>query len=279
MVVDVDWERFFDRVNHDILMDRLSKRIQDQAVLRLIRRYLQAGILLHGVAQERFEGTPQGGPLSPLLSNVLLDEVDQPLERRGHKFVRYADDCNVYVKSHRAGQRVRASLKRCYAKLRLKINPAKTAVAAVWGRKFLGYCLWATSKGEARFAVAKEAVHRYKQRIRALTRRQTGRSLAQIALELQRYMPGWKAYFPLAHTPRVWRSLDEWLRHRLRAIHLKHGQRGTTAFRELRALGADVDTAASIASGLRRWWYSSALSLNRILTIAYFDKLGVPKLC
>ena len=138
------------RVNHDILMDRLAKRIADKAVLKLIRRYLEAGFLAHGVVLERFEGTPQGGPLSPLLANVLLDEVDRELERRGHKFVRYADDCNVYVKSMRAGHRLMAGLKRCYGRLRLRINETKSAVACVWGRKFLGYCFWITSQGEVR---------------------------------------------------------------------------------------------------------------------------------
>jgi RNA-directed DNA polymerase len=146
VVVDVDLEKFFDRVNHDILMDRLAKRIADKAVLRLIRHYLNAGIMANGVMQMRVEGTPQGGPLSPLLVNVLLDEVDQALERKGHKFVRYADDCNVYVKSERAGQRVLDGLRTCYAKLRLKVNETKTAVASVWGRKFLGYKLWAAPK-------------------------------------------------------------------------------------------------------------------------------------
>lgn len=155
-VVDVDLEKFFDRVNHDILMDRLAKRIADKRVLRLIRRYLQAGIMMHGVCSERVEGTPQGGPLSPLLANVLLDEVDRELERRGHRFVRYADDCNVYVRSRRAGERVLQGLRDCYAKLALKVNESKTAVASVWGRKFLGYCLWAY-KGEAKRAVAKPA--------------------------------------------------------------------------------------------------------------------------
>ena len=154
VVVDVDLEKFFDRVNHDILMDRLSKRIADNRVLRLVSRYLQAGILAHGVHSERFEGTPQGGPLSPLLANVLLDDVDRELERRGHKFVRYADDCNVYVRSRRAGERVLQGLRGCYAKLALKVNESKTAVAEVWGRKFLGYCFWRTPQGEVRLCTS-----------------------------------------------------------------------------------------------------------------------------
>jgi len=279
IVVDVDLEKFFDRVNHDILMDRLAKRIADKAVLRLIRRYLVAGILEHGVAQERVEGTPQGGPLSPLLANVLLDEVDRELERKGHKFVRYADDCNVYVKSARAGHRVLAGLRRCYAKLRLKVNETKTAVASVWGRKFLGYRFWAAPQGAVRRAVAKEALQRYQQRIRHITRRQSGRNMAQIAWDLQGYMPGWKAYFGLSQTPRVWRELDEWLRHRLRAVQLNRWRHGDTTFRALRSLGAPASLAQSIAGHGGRWWARSASGMNRVLTIAHFDRLGVPRLC
>lgn len=279
VVVDVDLEKFFDRVNHDILMDRLAKRIADKAVLRLIRRYLEAGILAHGVVMERSEGTPQGGPLSPLLANVLLDEVDRELERRGHKFVRYADDSNLYVRSMRAGLRVLAGLRRCYAKLRLKVNETKTAVAPVWGRKFLGYCFWATSKGEVRRAVAEAAVRRYQQRIRHLTRRQSGRSMVEIVQALRDYMPGWKQYYHLAQTPKVWRELDEWLRHRLRAVQLKRWRHGITTYRALRALGASAQLAQSVAGHGGRWWGQSATGLNRVLTVAYFDRLGVPRLC
>lgn len=275
-VVDVDLEKFFDRVNHDILMDRLAKRIADKPVLRLIRRYLQAGILAHGVHSQRMEGTPQGGPLSPLLANVLLDEVDRELERRGHKFVRYADDCNVYVRSRKAGERVLQALRGCYARLALKVNESKTAVAQVWGRKFLGYCFWAY-KDEAKLAVAKPALDKLRERIRQLTCRTRGRSLEQIAHDLRAYVPGWKAYFRLAQTPRVMRELDQWLRHRLRAVQLKQWRRGTTAYRELRKLGARADEALCIAGNLRRWWHTSALGLNRLLPIAYFDRLGVPK--
>lgn len=279
VVVDVDLEKFFDRVNHDILMDRVAKRIADKAVLRLIRGYLQAGIMAHGVVQQRHEGTPQGGPLSPLLANVLLDEVDRELERRGHKFVRYADDCNVYVKSIKAGQRVLQGMKRCYAKLRLKVNEAKTAVVSVWNRKFLGYCVWAAPKGEVKLAVAQEARQRYQQRIRQITRRQTGRSIAQIVQDLREFVPGWKAYFRLAHTPKVWLGLDEWMRHRLRAIHLKHWGRPAAVRRELRALGASEDTGKQVAANVRRWWRNSAGAINRVLTKAYFDRLGAPRLC
>ncbi len=278
VVVDVDLEKFFDRVNHDVLMDRLAKRIGDQAVLRLIRRYLEAGIMDQGVVIERYEGTPQGGPLSPLLANVLLDEVDRALERRGHRFVRYADDCNVYVRSQRAGERVLEGLRKLYDRLHLKVNEAKTAVAGAYGRKFLGYCLWRSARGEVKRAVAGKTLETFKQRIRQLTRRTCGRSLAEVAEELRRYVPGWKAYFQLAQTPRVFRELDEWLRHRLRALQLKHWRRGTTIYRELRALGAAPDHAARVAGNARRWWHNSRLELNRILPIAYFDRLGVPRL-
>jgi len=276
VVVDVDLEKFFDRVNHDILMDRLAKRIADKRVLRLIRRYLQAGVLAHGVHSERFEGTPQGGPLSPLLANVLLDEVDRELERRGHKFVRYADDCNVYVRSRKAGERVLQALRGCYARLALKVNEAKTAVAEVWGRKFLGYCFWAY-KNEAKRAVATPALEKMRERIRQLTRRTRGRSLEQIAADLRDYVPGWKAYFRLAQTPKVMRELDEWLRHRLRAVQLKQWRRGTTMFRELRRLGASVDLAARIAGNAQRWWRNSHLRVNMLMPVAYFDRLGVPR--
>jgi RNA-directed DNA polymerase len=275
-VVDVDLEKFFDRVNHDILMERLARRIADKRVLALIRLYLQAGILANGVSIERHEGTPQGGPLSPLLANVLLDEVDRELERRGHCFVRYADDCNVYVGSRKAGERVLRALRSRYARLRLKVNEAKTAVAEVWGRKFLGYCFWRWGD-EVRRAVAAQALLKMRQRIRVLTRRTRGRSLEQIAQDLGDYVPGWKNYFRLAQTPKVMHGLDKWLRHRLRAIQLKQWRRGTTIFRELKRLGADDDSARRVAGNARSLWRDSRLALNRLLPNAYFDRLGVPR--
>lgn len=278
VVVDVDLEKFFDHINHDVLMDRLSKRIADRAVLRLIRRYLEAGIMKGGVVMERYEGTPQGGPLSPLLANVLLDEVDRELERRGHRFARYADDCNVYVRTQRAGERVLAGLRKCYARLRLKVNEAKTAVARVFGRKFLGYSLWVGPGKEVKLAVAAKALEAYKTRIRQLTRRACGRSLEEVAEQLRGFVPGWKAYFQLAQTPGVFRELDQWVRHRLRALQLKHWRRGKTMYRELRALGASESDARVVAANSRRWWHNSCLALNRILPIAYFDKLGIPRL-
>ncbi len=278
VVVDVDLERFFDRVHHDVLMDRLAKRLADKAVLRLIRRYLEAGILGKGVVTERYEGTPQGGPLSPLLANVLLDEVDRELERRGHRFVRYADDCNVYVRSRRTGERVLEGLRKLYDRLHLKVNEAKTAVAEAFGRKFLGYCLWQSSGAEVKRAVADKAIDTFKARIRQLTRRNRGRSLNQVAHDLRGYIPGWKTYFRLAQTPRVFRELDEWLRHRLRALQLKHWRRSTTTYRELLALGASETDALRIAANSRRWWCNSRLALNRVMPIAHFDRLGVPRL-
>ena len=278
VVVDVDLEKFFDRVNHDVLMDRLAKRIDDKAVLRLIRRYLEAGVLCNGVVMERFEGTPQGGPLSPLLANVLLDEVDRELEKRGHRFVRYADDCNVYVRSPRAGERVLDGLRKLYDRLHLKVNEAKTAVASAYGRKFLGYCLWRAAGNVVKRAVAGKALDTLKQRIRQITRRTRGRNLSEVAEELRRYLPGWKAYFGLAQTPRRFRALDEWLRHRLRALQLKHWRRGTTMYRQLREMGASPAQAAQVAGNARRWWHNSRLELNRLMPIAYFDRLGVPRL-
>lgn len=278
VVVDVDLEKFFDRVNHDVLMDRFAKRIADKAGLRLVRRYLAAGILSNGVVMERYEGTPQGGPLSPLLANVLLDEVDRELERRGHRFVRYADDCNVYVRSRKAGERVLAVLRRRYDRLHLKVNESKTAVASVFGRTFLGYCLWVGPRGEVKRAVADKAIATYKRRIRQITRRRVGCSLSEVVEELKRYLPGWKAYFRLAQTPRVFRRLDEWLRHRLRALQLKHWRRGKTMYRELMALGAPAGAARRIAANSRRWWHNSRLAMNAVMPIAYFDRLGVPRL-
>jgi RNA-directed DNA polymerase len=278
VVVDVDLSKFFDRVNHDILIDRLRKRINDAGAIRLIRAYLISGIMDHGVVQSRHEGTPQGGPLSPLLANVLLDEVDKELERRGHCFARYADDANVYVRSVRAGQRVMALLRRCYAKLHLLVNESKSAVGSVFGRKFLGYSLWRASGGEVKRKVADKPLMAFKQRIRELTGRSGGRSMSDVVAKLRSYMLGWKGYFRLAQTPKVWRTLDEWLRHRLRAIQLKYWKRGTTMYRELLKLGAAPSVAKQVAANSRRWWRNSDRLLKTVLTIAYFDRLGVPRL-
>jgi RNA-directed DNA polymerase len=278
VVVDVDLSKFFDRVNHDILIDRLRKGVNDTGVIRLVRTYLNAGIMDGGVVIERDEGTPQGGPLSPLLANVLLDEVDRELERRGHSFVRYADDCNVYVRSRKAGERVMALLKRRYDQLHLKINESKSAVTSAFGRKFLGYELWMAPKGEVKRAVSKKALETFRQRIREFTQRSGGCSISQVIDRLRSYVLGWRAYFGLAQTQGVLRKLDEWTRHRLRAIHLKHWRRGVTIFRELVNLGAKPKVAQLVAANSRRWWHNSALALNNVLTIAYFDRLGMPRL-
>ena len=278
IVVDVDLEKFFDRVNHDILMDRLAKRIGDKRILTLVRRYLQAGIMAGGDVLDRLEGTPQGSPLSPLLANVLLDEVDKELERRGHKFARYADDCNVYVRSQRAGERVLGSLRRLYAPLHLKVNETKTAVGPAFGRKFLGYCFRRGSNNTVKTAVAPKALKSFKQRIREITRRSAGRSLTAVAEQMRRYMPGWKSYFRLAETPKTFKDLDSWTRHRLRAVQLKHWKRGGTVYREVLNLGATQEEAVTIARGCRRWWHQSHSLLNKVLTVSYFDSLGVPRL-
>lgn len=278
VVVDVDLEKFFDRVNHDILLDRLQKRIGDAGVIQLIRAYLNSGIMSEGVVQQRYQGTPQGGPLSPLLANVLLDEVDKELERRGHCFARYADDCNVYVRSRRAGERVMALLRRLYAGLRLTVNETKSAVASALGRKFLGFELWAAPKGVVKRAVASKPMATFKQRIRQLTRRSGGRSMEEVVQRLRPYLSGWKAYFGLSQTPRVWRALDEWLRHRIRAIQLKHWRHGTTIYRELRSLGAPERVARRVAGNSRCWWRNSAKLLNSVLTVAHFDRMGLPRL-
>jgi RNA-directed DNA polymerase len=277
-VVDVDLSKFFDRVNHDILIDRLRKRVNDAGVIRLVRAYLNAGIMDGGVMVERGQGTPQGGPLSPLLANVLLDEVDRMLERQGHRFARYADDCNVYVRSQKAGERVMALLKRRYDKLHLKINESKSAVTKASGRKFLGFELWITPKGEVKRAVSKKALETFRQKIRQLTRRSGGRSIAEVIEGLRDYVLGWKAYFGLAQTPTVWHDLDKWMRHRMRAIHLKHWCHTARIYQELLKLGAKRWIALQVAGNSCRWWHNSRLGLNSVLTIAYFDRLGMPRL-
>ena len=279
IVVDVDLEKFFDRVNHDILMDRVRKRIGDDGVCRLVRAYLNAGIMDGGVVVERHEGTPQGGPLSPLLANLLLDEVDKALEARGHCFVRYADDCNVYVHSRRAGERVMQLLRRLYGRLHLRINESKSAVASVFtGRKFLGFSFWMAPKGVVKRRVARKAVMAFRQRVRWLTRRSGGRSMQQVIDGLRPLLVGWRTYFGLAQTTGIWRELDEWIRHRLRAIQLRQWKRGKTMFRELCAMGASTEVARKVAANSRRWWHNSAMLLNSVLTLSWFDSLGLPRL-
>jgi group II intron reverse transcriptase/maturase len=277
-VVDVDLEKFFDRVNHDVLMGRLAKRIDDKRMLRLIRRYLEAGMMADGVVIERHEGTPQGGPLSPLLANVLLDEVDRELERTGHRFVRYADDCNVYVQSQRAGERVMGRLTKLYGKLQLKINAEKSAVAPVFERQFLGFAFWVGPGGKVRRRVAKKALRAMKDKVREITGRNGGRSLSCVVAALARYLAGWREYFGQAETPGIFRELDGWIRRRLRMLQLKQWKHGPTAFRELRARGVPYDTAAGIAHGLRRWWHNASHRAHVAFPNRYYDELGLPRL-
>jgi group II intron reverse transcriptase/maturase len=277
-VVDVDLEKFFDRVNHDVLMGRLAKRIADKRMLRLIRRYLEAGVMAYGVVIERHDGTPQGGLLSPVLANVLLDEVDRELEKRGHAFVRFADDCNVYVRSRRAGERVMVFLRKQYGRLRLRVNEEKSAVARVITRQFLGIAFWRGPGGKLRRRVADRALEAMKDRVREITGRSRGRSVRQVVEELRRYLTGWKAYFRMAETPRVFRSLDEWIRHRLRQIYLKQWKTAAAAYRELRSRGASEALAKRVGVRCQRWWYHSTHTVHVVLTNRHFDELGVPRI-
>ncbi len=278
VVVDVDLEKFFDRVNHDVLMGKLSARTEDKRMLGLIRRYLEAGIMANGVVMERGEGTPQGGPLSPLLANVLLDEVDKELEKRGHAFVRYADDCNVYVRSTRAGDDVMKTLRRLYGRLRLRVNEAKSAVARPWDRKFLGYSFWVAPGRKVKRRVAPKALAAMKDRVREITARNGGRSMDRVIEELRSYLRGWKEYFRLAETPRVLSDLDEWIRHRLRLVQLKQWKRGKTIYRQMKRLGANEDAARGVAGNSRRWWKNSSKLLGIALPMSYYDRKGVPRL-
>jgi group II intron reverse transcriptase/maturase len=278
VVVDVDLEKFFDRVSHDVLMGRLDKRVEDKRMLGLIRRYLKAGIMANGVVMERYEGTPQGGPLSPLLANVLLDEVDKELEQRGLSFVRYADDLNVYVKSWRAGEDAMGTLRCLYARLRLQINEAKSAVARPWDRKFLGYSFWVAPGRKVKRRVAAKALEAMKQRIRELTARSGGKSMKTVFAEVRGYLSGWKQYFRLSDTPGVFKDLDQWIRHRLRMGQLRQWKRGRTIYREMKRLGATEDAALRVASNSRRWWRNSGGLLNTALPTSYYDRMGVPRL-
>jgi group II intron reverse transcriptase/maturase len=278
-VVDVDLEAFFDRVNHDVLMGRLARRIADKRLLRLVRRYLESGIMANGVVMERHEGTPQGGPLSPLLANVLLDDVDQELERRGHAFVRYADDCNVYVRSERSGERVMDGLRKLYGKLRLKVNETKSAVGRACDRKFLGFGFWRGPGGEVKKRVAPQALEKMKARVRSITKRARGGSMKSVTAELGVYLRGWKEYFRLAQTPKKFRLMDGWIRRRLIAVQLAHWKHGTRAYGRLRALGASDRLARQAAANLRRWWRTTTNgALNTAFPARYFERYGVPSL-
>jgi group II intron reverse transcriptase/maturase len=256
-VVDIDLEKCFDRINHDILMGRIARRISDKRILRLIRLYLQAGIMVNGVVQERYEGTPQGGPLSPLLSNILLDELDKELERRGHQFCRYADDCNIYVRSERAGKRVMDSTERFLAKkLKLKVNRQKTAVAKPQERKFLGFSF--TSGREPKIKLSDKAAKSVKSRIKKITRRSRGISLLQVIKELSEYLRGWLGYYRIIETPSVLRDLDSWIRRRLRCYVMKQWiKQCHTRYQGLRALGVSDWGARPVAASRRGPWAMS----------------------
>ena len=276
-VVDVDLERFFDRVNHDVLMGRLAKKIEDKRMLKILRGFLNSGVMLNGVVLDQEEGTPQGGPLSPLLANVLLDEVDKLLEARGHRFVRYADDCNVYVQSERAGQRVMESMRKELAKLRLRINEAKSAVDRPWNRRFLGFTF--TRGREPRRRVSQRAVDKAKDRIRELTNRNRGAAIKTVVKELTSYLRGWKQYFGICQVPHARRDLDGWIRRRLRLLQMKQWKRGSTAYPRLVAMGAKEDAARDTAKNLRRWWYAAnSPGAEQALPVDHFEALGLPRL-
>ncbi len=270
-VVDVDLERFFDRVNHDVLMGKLAKKIADRRMLAVLRRFLDAGIMVNGVVIEREDGTPQGGPLSPLLANVMLDDIDQILEARGHRFVRYADDCNVYVRSRRAGERVMALLRRELARLRLRINDAKSAVDRPSKRKFLGF----TFRG-SRVRISYQAIEKMKGRVRELTNRNRGAALPTVVQELTEYLRGWMGYFGICEVAASREGLDPWIRSRLRLLQLKQWIRGRTAYRRLIALGVPEPAAIHTARHVRRWWFAAHSPGAKIaMPPAYFTRLGL----
>ena len=277
-VVDIDLEKFFDRVNHDILMGLVANRVTDRRLLRLIRCFLTAGVLAEGLVGPTEEGTPQGGPLSPLLSNLMLDVLDRELEKRGHRFVRYADDCNIYVRSRRAGERVMASVEQFLTTcLKLRINAMKSAVAPPSTRKFLGFSYTAGPSPKRRIAPA--ALARLKARVRELTRRTTGASLARIVEDLSRYLIGWRGYFGVCETPSVLQRVDEWIRRRLRAVAWKQWKRGRTRFAELRRRGVGSDLAARTAGSTHGpWRLSNSPALAIALPTASLSSLGLPSL-
>jgi RNA-directed DNA polymerase len=276
--VDIDLEKFFDRVNHDILMGLVAKRVTDKRILKLTRGFLTAGVLADGLVNPPEEGTPQGGPLSPLLSNLMLDVLDKELEKRGHRFARYADDCNIYVRSQRAGERVLASIERFLAKrLKLRINKAKSAVAKPNVRKFLGFSF--TRSEQPRRRIAPQALARFKSRVQELTQRTRGASLGQIVKELSVYLVGWRGYFGFCETPSVLRILDQWLRRRLRAIAWKQWRRGRTRFAELRRRGVGRDLAAQTAGNPHGpWRLSNSPALTIALPNAFLGSLGLSSL-
>jgi RNA-directed DNA polymerase len=273
-VVDMDLEKFFDRVNHDKLMSKVNERVADQQVRLLIRRFLRSGVQHNGKLARTEEGTPQGGPLSPLLANLLLDEFDREMEHRGHRFVRYADDCNIYVRSKRAGSRVLKSVSRCLSsKLKLSVNEAKSAVDRPWKRQFLGFTF--SSRMNRRISI--KSIKRFKDRVREITGRVRGKRITEIIRELRRFMVGWQAYFNITEVRYVLRELDSWIKRRLRCYLWK--QWGRRGYRELRKLGVSRDLAWNTAKSAHGpWRLSRSPGLAFALTTQYFAKLGLPKL-
>jgi RNA-directed DNA polymerase len=277
-VVDLDLEKFFDRVNHDRLMSAVARRVGDKRMLKLLRGFLEAGVMEDGLVSPVDEGTPQGGPLSPLLSNLVLDELDRELERRGHRFARYADDCNIYVRSERAGQRVMTSITGFITRrLKLKVNPAKSAVARPGERKFLGFSI--SGGKEPKRRIAPKALLRFKQKIRELTGRSRGISVEAMTKELTSYLRGWKGYFGFCETPSVLQALDQWLRRRLRAVIWKQWKRGSLRFAKLGERGVSKTLAAQTAGSAHGpFRIANSPAMSYAFPIAYFDSLGVPRL-
>ncbi|MED3663248.1 group II intron reverse transcriptase/maturase [Geobacillus stearothermophilus] len=277
-VVDIDLEKFFDRVNHDKLMGILAKRIPDKILLKLIRKYLQAGVMINGVVMETQEGTPQGGPLSPLLSNILLDELDKELEKRGHKFVRYADDCNIYVRTQKAGERVMKSITAFIEKkLRLKVNETKSAVDRPWRRKFLGFSF--TPSKEPKIRIARESIRRMKQRIRTMTSRSKPIPMPERIEQLNQYILGWCGYFSLAETPSVFKELDGWIRRRLRMCQWKEWKLPRTRVRKLQSLGVPKQKAYEWGNTRKKYWRVAASPiLHKALGNSYWENQGLKSL-
>lgn len=277
-VVDMDLEKFFDRVNHDILMSRLARRIEDKRILKLIRRFLQAGMMEGGLVSARTEGTPQGGPLSPLLSNILLDELDKELERRGHRFVRYADDCNIYVRSKHAGERVLTSIERFLKdRLRLTVNREKSAVDRPWNRKFLGYTF--TTHYQSKLKVAPQSVQRFKNKLRTLFRQGRGQNLRRVIERMRPILVGWTSYFRRAAVRNTFEELDQWIRRKLRAILWRQWKRPWTRARELMRRGlAPVRAWTSATNGHGPWWNAGASHMNQAVTTRTLTQLGLVSL-
>ncbi|MFZ4779747.1 MAG: reverse transcriptase domain-containing protein [Terrimicrobiaceae bacterium] len=262
-------------MNHDMLMARVARVVKDKRVLKLIRAYLESGVMVNGVVMETEEGTPQGGPLSPLLSNIMLTDLDRELEERGHKFVRYADDCNIYVKTERAGERVLKSVKQYLEKkLKLKVNPKKSKVERATRAKFLGFSFW-KRKGEVFIRLANRTKERFAEKIRRLTKRTRSGKMEDIVSEINRYTRGWIGYFRLATTPSVYQGLDEWIRRRLRQMQWKRWKRGTTRYRELVKLGVPRERAALGAGGTSPWRMSHSPIIHEALNNAYWRSTGL----